>query len=586
MKKQSVLVVEDNGIEALYTSEILEEAGYEVAARVGSGEDALEYTSTRQPDLILMDIQLNGKIDGICTAERIQEKFQVPIIFLTAHTDEKTFHQAKNTEPYGYVSKPYVSKELLIAIELALQQFDINQQLQNNNSVYHEVTRLVSGLSYLFNVSANGGLENEWVDIESLSKITKYSRQEINEQKDWKSLIHPQDLDLINQHLQRLISGENDSVKFRIVTKEGDSIWLRGVSQCMWDDEKKRVIKIVGAAKRIVPEPLPDNRQIDIKINRLRNFVFQSKVMRDIEKDLLKLSKSNANVFIFGESGTGKELVARSLHQNSKRVHEPFIPLDCVSLPASLLESEIFGFEKGSFTGAIRSKPGVFELANKGTLFLDEITELDLFLQAKLLRVLQERQIRRIGGKDLVDVDVRIISATNRSPEEAVLDRKLREDLYYRLNVVPINIPPLRERKEDIPLLVYHFINKYLPFASSEVKGISGKAMRCLQDYHWPGNVRELENVIHRALSLTENGMLELEDLPENLTDKGKDPLEEINIDITYKEAKAIILKKFSRRYFTELLTKYDGNLSRVAQGAGISRVNLYRLIDEYQIQR
>lgn len=317
---------------------------------------------------------------------------------------------------------------------------------------------------------------------------------------------------------------------------------------------------------------------------QLENIVAKSKVMNDVAKRALKVAKSDANVLIYGESGTGKELIARSIHLHSQRCNGPFIPLDCVALPATLLESEIFGFEEGAFTGAVKSKPGVFELADSGTLFLDEIVELELNLQAKLLRVLQERQFRRIGGKKLINVNVRIIAATNSNPQKAVQEKKLRDDLYFRLNVVPIYIPPLCDRKEDIPLLTYHFIEMFNLQLPNEIESITKTAMQCLKRYNWPGNVRELQNVIEQAMSLTDKEIISLEDIPENIKENGES-FEEFLNDINFKEAKDKYMKKFGKHYFQNLIEKNNGNISKAARMAGISRRTMYRMLQEFEIE-
>jgi len=321
------------------------------------------------------------------------------------------------------------------------------------------------------------------------------------------------------------------------------------------------------------------------KPDKLNNIIYESSIMRQIAKNVIKLARSRANVLIFGESGTGKELIARNIHSFSSRNDKPFIPLDCVSLPASLLESELFGFEKGAFTGAHQAKPGVFELADGGTLFLDEITEMDYHMQAKLLRVLQERKFRHIGGKSFIDVDVRIISATNRDPVEAVKEKKFREDLYYRLNVVPIYLPPLRERYEDIPLLVHHFISKYNPFSEIEIKGISGKAMNCLRNWHWPGNIRELENVIQRLISMADHDYIEYDHLPDSLKNVDNGQLDKSTLSLGYKNAKIKCLENFNKQYFSKLFKDFDGNISKVASAAGVSRKTIYRIMTDFNIQ-
>jgi len=345
------------------------------------------------------------------------------------------------------------------------------------------------------------------------------------------------------------------------------------------------VLKKAIEYRRLRKENIALRTQIE-ETYQLENIVGESDTMKQIAKRVLKVAKSEANVIIFGESGTGKELIARSIHRYSPRKNKPFIPLDCVALPTTLLESELFGFEKGAFTGAIKLKPGVFELAEEGTLFLDEISELDPHLQAKLLRVLQERQFRRIGGEKLIKVDVRIISATNRNPERAVKEKRLREDLYYRLNVVPIYLPPLRDRREDIPHLVHHFIKKYNPFCSIDVRGISNEAMHCIKEYLWPGNVRELENVVHRAMSLTDRNTIGLHDLPDDVQESKAELTDEMLHNLKYREAKDKCLEQFGKRYVSKLLEKYQGNISKVARAAGISRKTLYRMLENYGIDR
>jgi transcriptional regulator with PAS, ATPase and Fis domain len=307
--------------------------------------------------------------------------------------------------------------------------------------------------------------------------------------------------------------------------------------------------------------------------------------MQEVAKRVLKVAPSSANVLIFGESGTGKELIAKSIHSSSKRKDKPFIPLDCVALPPTLMESEFFGYEQGAFTGAVKSKPGVIEIAHEGSLFLDEITELELNLQAKLLRFIQERQFRRLGGRQLKQVDVRIISATNWNPEDAVRENHLRQDLYYRLNVVPIYIPPLRERKEDIPLLVRHFLSKYQQSTQREISGISKEALNQLKKYSWPGNVRELQNVIEQATSLAESHVIEVHDLPDQIRMNQMTYEHGVYNKMNFKEAKEQQLKNFSKQYFKDLLKSCNGNISQAARIAGISRRTIYRLLQDFDVQ-
>jgi len=294
-----------------------------------------------------------------------------------------------------------------------------------------------------------------------------------------------------------------------------------------------------------------------------------------------KVAGTEANVLIVGESGTGKELVARSLHNRSARADRPFVPVDCASIPESLLESELFGHEKGAFTSAHTSRPGLFEHADGGTLFLDEVSHLGLPLQAKFLRVLQERQLRRVGGRKLIPVDIRVLSASNRDLREEVAKGRFREDLYYRLNVITISLPPLRERDGDIPLLADYFLRKFNKVNRKSIKGISDEAMEILERYSWPGNVRELQNAIERAVLLAEGDVITPDDLPPEV--RGLEISCSIREDLPYKEAKKAWIRRFEREYFLSLLRRHNGNISRAARAAGVSRKTIQRFLKSYR---
>jgi two-component system response regulator HydG len=287
--------------------------------------------------------------------------------------------------------------------------------------------------------------------------------------------------------------------------------------------------------------------------------------------ELIKVvGKSNATVLITGESGTGKELVARAIHSQSHRHNKPFIAVSCAALPESLLESELFGHEKGSFTGAYTQKKGKFEVANGGTLFLDEIGEMSANIQVHLLRVLEEREFTRVGGNEPIKVDVRVISATNKDLGRAIASGDFREDLYYRLNVVTIELPPLRERREDIPLLAQHFLNKFASENRKEVIGFSPDATEFLLDYDWPGNVRELENAIERAVILAKDSLITVADLPQ----KSMSP--------AYSTTPRQNLKEVEKDHILNILRETGGNYSEAARVLGITRMTLYKKAKEY----
>ncbi|MBW2637262.1 MAG: sigma-54-dependent Fis family transcriptional regulator [Deltaproteobacteria bacterium] len=292
-----------------------------------------------------------------------------------------------------------------------------------------------------------------------------------------------------------------------------------------------------------------------------------------------KVSNTTANVLILGESGTGKELVARAMHENSSRRQKPFVTINCGGIPENLLESELFGYMKGSFSGAYGDKPGLFEIAHGGTIFLDEIGDLSPLLQVKLLRVVQEKTFRRVGGAEDLTVDVRIISATNQDLKEKVKDASFRDDLYYRLNVIPVRIPPLRERKEDIPLLVDHFIEKHSKSFQKGIKKISSYALELLMEYPFPGNIRELENIIERSVALESTNII----LPENLVIPGTEKNERsVLYDVDIPE-KGINLNdemaKFERYLIQGALKKAGGSKTKAAKYLNISFDSLrYRL--------
>jgi Nif-specific regulatory protein len=321
-----------------------------------------------------------------------------------------------------------------------------------------------------------------------------------------------------------------------------------------------------------------ENQRLQAEMNVEHNMVGESPRMRDIYQFINRVAPKDTTVLIFGESGTGKELVARAIHRNSTRVNKPCVAINCAALAESLLESELFGHEKGSFTGAIAQKKGKLEIAEGGTVFLDEIGELAPLLQAKLLRVLQEREFERVGGTRTIKLDVRLITATNRDLEEEVKKGGFREDLFYRLNVVSLRMPALRERREDIPLLASYFASKYAKRANRAVLGISPQARTCLTNYDWPGNVRELENAIERAVVLGSTDLILPEDLPESVLDKAA-PADAAMTgfhDSIRESKKQLIMNAFDQA---------NGNYTEAARLLGLHPNYLHRLIRNLNIK-
>jgi two-component system, NtrC family, response regulator HydG len=319
------------------------------------------------------------------------------------------------------------------------------------------------------------------------------------------------------------------------------------------------------------------------------NIIGRSDALGQVLELVRKAARSDANILVLGESGTGKELVARAIHANSPRAAQPFVPVDCASLPENLLESELFGHEKGAFTGAGAVKQGLIETAHRGTLFLDELGELSSSLQAKFLRAIQERQIRRVGGTRQIDVDIRVVCATNRDLRALVKGGEFREDLYYRLNVIDIALPPLRERQGDIELLAMSFLAKFARGDAAVLRGFEPEAMAALEMYAWPGNVRELHNVIERACALAEGEMITLADLPAHLrtvTPVAEHPSSDESAGkLTLKEAKGRWVSELEAAYVAELLRREGGNVSQAARKAGVDRKTLHRLLNKHNLR-
>ncbi|MCK5055826.1 MAG: sigma-54-dependent Fis family transcriptional regulator [Candidatus Aminicenantes bacterium] len=324
--------------------------------------------------------------------------------------------------------------------------------------------------------------------------------------------------------------------------------------------------------KRLEKENILLRKELEKKYG-FDEIIGKSKEMEEVFELIRTIADSEAVVMIRGESGTGKELIARAIHANSKRKYGPLVALSCGALPDSLLESELFGYEKGAFTGANYSRKGRIEMANGGSLFLDEIGDISPKTQVDLLRVLQDRIIYRLGSTKPVNVDIRVISATHRNLEEAIREGAFREDLYYRLNVVTINVPPLRDKKEDIPLLANHFLHKFVLANSKKVEGISGEAMEILIRYNWPGNIRELENVIERAVVICKNNEIVPDDLSEVIKKSSNDTIPRT-------------LDESEKQHVTRILNENNWNIKKSAEELGIDRATLYNKIKKYEIEK
>lgn len=348
--------------------------------------------------------------------------------------------------------------------------------------------------------------------------------------------------------------------------------------------EVEMVLQRALEFQRLNYENINLRKQLKAKY-KFENIISSHDKMQSIFELVEKVSDSDSTVLIYGESGTGKELIARAIHYNSYRQQKPLVPINCGAIPGELLESELFGYEKGAFTGATASRIGRFELANGGTIFLDEIGEMSPALQVKLLRVLQEREFERVGGTRTIKVDVRIIAATNKILDVLVSENKFREDLYYRLNVIPINLPPLRERCSDIPLLVTSFIDRFNTEKNRQIEGISPEATELLMQYNWPGNVRELENLIERIAILKGHGMINPADLPEKFSHSrhcGIVPdVDFPNSGLDFDSA----VQAFERQLLSKALQRTRGVKSKAAQLLHMNRTTLVEKVKKLQLE-
>ena len=341
-------------------------------------------------------------------------------------------------------------------------------------------------------------------------------------------------------------------------------------------DQLRLAVERALRQKQLLEENLNLREQLATELG-FDKIVGTSEAMRKLFATLQKVVRSNANILIQGETGTGKDLVARTLHAHSFRRDRPFVAVDCAALPENLLESELFGHEKGAFTGADRVIRGQLELAHTGTLFLDEIGELSFALQAKLLRTLQEREFRRLGSENQIMVDIRVISATSRDLRTEIAARTFRQELYYRLNAVTVNLPPLRDRKNDIPILAHHFLEHFCRECGLTWLDVSPEVRKLFLDYAWPGNVRELQNVVQHAVLMAETKTIGICDLPDYLQ---TEPSEQLSFhEVRSKEAESV-----EKPFLEELLRKHRGNISKAADEAGLSRKTVYRLAKRFNV--
>lgn len=426
---KKILIVEDEFIVANDLSMMLRRAGFIICGIADSVLEARDILSRKRPDLVLLDIQLKGKLTGIDLAHELREQ-QIAFVYLSALSSRSILESVKSTQPFGFLVKPFREKDILVTLDIA---------------------------------------------------------------------------------------------------------WYR------YEQEQEQLLKKQSQS----PAPFE-------KIQDFEGIIGKSEGLQQVLEHVAQVAPTDTSVLILGESGTGKEQIANSIHHLSTRKSKPFVKVNCAAMPASLIESELFGHEKGAFTGALERRIGKFEQASGGTILLDEIGEMPLEMQVKLLRVLQEKEIERIGGRTPIKVDVRIVAASNRHLEKEIAEGRFRLDLYYRLHIFPITLPPLRERKQDIPLLAYHFVSRYTRKIGKTITDISPKVLKDLAAYDWPGNIRELEHMLERSVLLTHGSIIKEIHLPSNVQKSVvKDP----------EETRIKTIEENERDHILAVLKKCEGKI-------------------------
>ncbi|MDN3548864.1 sigma 54-interacting response regulator [Mucilaginibacter aquaedulcis] len=571
----NILIVEDEFIEANDLRSVLEQAGYRVCGIARSVSQANELIMAYQPDIVLVDIFLKGKQTGIDLAKKLTAK-NMPFIYLSANSNPSTLAEAKATQPYGFLVKPFREKDILIALEIAAYRFKharevltrheewlqgllSNIQAKENNA-FEKLLSLASAFqpflhfdfvlidtdimghdihtltgfqrinydSYkALDIFASGDI---FLLLKDLAEVRKsiLNNSEIcyrNKQDFFESMASNK----VNRQVYALLEMESE---LAVPVLSGDvsaSFFFYSRQPECFNDEQ---VKLMRAMLPALAETIRNIKNTQNRVGRndseqavsvrektsfFPGIIGNSPQLLSALDQVTQVAPFETSVLLLGETGTGKEGLVNLIHQLSPRSRKPLIKINCASIPESLVESEFFGHEKGAFTGANERRIGKFEQAAGGTVFLDEIGEISLDMQSKLLRVLQEKEIERVGGRQTVSTDVRIIAATNRNLEDEVAKGAFRMDLYYRINVFPIMLAPLRQRKEDIPLLVNYFLSERARISGQKTKNITQRALEQLMDYSWPGNIRQLQHLIERMVIITDGREIDRIELPSSI---------------------------------------------------------------------
>ncbi len=571
-----ILIVEDERITAEDLAEILKGLSYQVTAVVSSGAEAILEAEENPPDLVLMDIRIKGEMDGAETARILRERFDIPVVYLTAHADRETLEHAKQSRPLGYIVKPFHESELHASVEIALSKHRHDRSVLSREShvtsVLGALTTAIISVDQTQKIlmmnpageSLTGWNKHEAVG-ESLRQVFRLADAElpIEEALRQRALVEIRNTFLIDK------SGAKKAISGNIAPLRNSSGGPGGA-----------VIMFEGAAAaqegaQSIAKTLLGGKGNAIEFGRF-HIVAASEPMKQVLSFAVRVARSEATtVLLEGESGTGKDLMAQFLHYSSNRTG-PFVAVNCSAIPEALLESELFGREPGAYTDARTQKKGLLEVARGGTLFLDEVGDLSPGVQAKFLRVLEQQSFRRLGGVQDIEVDLRVIAATNRDLSGAVQTGAFRLDLFHRLSVIQIAPPPLREHPEDILPLANHFVRQHNLRYKASISGIAPATAAILSSYDWPGNVRELRNVIERAILLEEGTVLQ----PGSIQFASRRAAGTQRPAAATTTAKAdLSLKNSERNLIVQALEKTGGNKTKAAALLGISRdVLRYRM--------
>ncbi|GIX06110.1 MAG: sigma-54-dependent Fis family transcriptional regulator [Candidatus Poribacteria bacterium] len=588
LRNAKILIVDDEPPNVLLLERLLEREGYRQIASTTDPTRTIELYQEFQPDLILLDL-LMPEMDGFTVMERLGELVEpedyLPILVLTADQRRETRIRALQSGAKDFLTKPFDRDEVVHRIQNILEvRFYYKRAVGHERRLRALLNATTEAVGML---DPRGRLE--YANREFLRLFQLLPNAEGLSAQALQEAVRGRFPQLADRLIETVFKRADETHEVVLETGEEELPLLYSYAAPVRDPEGNpigRLWVLRDAGKELRLQLLRDE-VIDLRARQSQELAFEniigtSKKMREVFVQVRRVLDSDITVLIQGESGTGKELVARAIHFNGARRNGPFVAVNCAAIPENLIESELFGHEKGAFTGAIARRIGKFEQANGGTILLDEIGEMPMLLQSKLLRVLQEREIERVGGTRPIPVDVRVIAATNRDLSEEVRAGRFREDLYYRIAQFPIVIPPLRERREDIPLLVEHFLKKACEQERRAVHKVSDEAMAAMMRYPWPGNVRELENAIQRAVIMETSNVLQLSSLPPEI--QLSSPLR--SPEVSEEDGEGFItLEEAERRALIRALRAMDYDVSRCAEALGIDRSTLYRKIRRHEIE-